>query len=351
MTDAGAGGETQKQIREALFVTLDGDEFHAAINGLDLSMTEHVNSSNGIVLKSVNCIWAQTGWDFRVAYLDMISRYYGAGVNLLDFTTDPDASRLIINKWVSDETNNKIRNLLPRGTVTQDTKLVLTNAIYFMADWLLQFDNSMTKDEKFTLLDNSLTFAPLMQLGKTDSSVTMIYSQSQSVRAIDLPYKGNRLCMTVLLPAEGTFSDFEKNLTADTINAVLQSMDSTDLPPVRFPKFKFSTASLSLAPKLEALGMKDAFLSGQADFSNIDGTHGLSISDVIHKAFISVDEKGTEAAAATAVAFFATAGPGGSIGYNPPRFVADRPFIYVIRDRETGAILFMGRVVDPNQEE
>ncbi|MBD3420098.1 MAG: serpin family protein [Chitinivibrionales bacterium] len=345
MTDAGARGETQAQIRRALSVTLAGDDFHAAMNSLDHTLSDHAAGTDGVTLNIVNSSWMQTGWDFKVTYLDLLARYYGAGVNLLDFAAEPDPARIIINTWVAEQTNEKIKDLIPAGAITSLTRLVLTNAIYFLADWLFQFDASRTQDEPFTLLDGGTVTAPMMQLGENDKKVSMLYARKDNVRAIDLPYKGDRLCMTVLLPDSGAFQAFESSLSADRIDSIIQALDSTELPPVRLPKFTFTTGSISLVRPLKDLGMVDAFDGAKADFSGIDGRKDLVVSDVIHKAFIAVDEKGTEAAAATAVIFRFT-----SVNPDPPRFVADRPFMFLIRDRQTGVVLFMGRVLDPTVE-
>ncbi|MBD3346779.1 MAG: serpin family protein [Chitinivibrionales bacterium] len=341
MAEAGAEGETERQIREALFVTLSGDDLHGALNGLDLSLEEYAQAQQGVTLCIVNSIWAQTGWNLLPEYLNLLSRYYGAGVNLLDFISEPDSSRIVINTWVEEQTNQRIEDLIPQGAIRSDTRLVLTNAIHFLADWRYQFDPALTGDESFTRLDNSTITVPLMQLGESGEKVTMAYAQRGHVRAVDFPYRGNRLCMTVLLPDSGEFDEFENSCTADTIDEILQLLDSTKLPPVRLPKYTVTTASLSLVEALKSLGMTDAFDASKADFSGIDGTKGLCVSDVIHKAFIAVDESGTEAAAATAVVISRS-----SVG-DMPSFVADRPFIYLIRDRQTGVILFMGRLVDP----
>jgi serpin B len=342
MTDAGARGETSRQIRDALSVTLEGDTLYAAMNGLDLSLTGHTSSTNGLKLNVVNTTWVQKGMTFIPAYLDLLARYYGAGVNLLDFAREPEPSRIVINTWVADQTNQKIKDLLIPGTISSATMLVLTNAIYFLADWLNQFDADLTRDENFTRLDNTIVSVPLMQLGETGKMIKMMYGRVGNACAIDLPYKGNRLCMTVILPDNGAFDAFQGSLSAQNVTSLIGALDSTDLLPVRLPKFKFTSGSISLVAPLIALGMTAAF-TGAADFSGIFGTRNISISDVIHKAFISVDEKGTEAAAATAVIFERTSNP-------TPSFVANRPFLFVIRDRLTGVILFMGRILDPTVE-
>jgi serpin B len=342
MTELGAGGETAIQIRKALSVISGGEDYHAALNGLDILLTGYAGSTEGIILNSINSTWAQSGWHFNDTYLDQLGRYYGSGVNLLDFFNHSEPSRVTINTWVADQTNNRIQDLIPQGGILPETRLVLTNAIYFLADWLFPFDAALTKNDSFFKLDNTTIQAPLMQLGATGEAVRMRYMRSGTIRAIDFPYTGDRLCMTVLLPDKGSFTAFESGISVESINATIAALDSVTLPPVRLPRFTFTTGSVSMVEPLKALGMVDAFVEGKADFSGIDGTRELFLDDVIHKAFVSVDEKGTEAAAATAVLFV-------DEGYDPdpPQFIADRPFIFLIRDRQTGVVLFMGRVVDP----
>ena len=342
MTDAGARGQTDTQIRQALSITLKGDDFHAALNGLDQSLMGHAQATSGLNFTIVNSTWIQSGWNFRVAYLDFLSRYYGAGVNLLDFAAEPEQSRVIINTWVADQTNQKIKDLIPEGGIDNSTALVLTNAIYFLADWLYQFNALLTKDQTFTRLDNSTVTTPMMQLGDTNKTINLSYSRIGKVSAIDLPYKGERLCMTVLLPDSGSFSDFESTISVEKIDSLIQALDTTKLYPVLLPKFTFATGSISLISALQSMGMLDAFESGKADFSGIDGIKDLYVAKVIHKAFIAVDEKGTEAAAATAVII-----PPYGWGSPYPSFNVDRPFIFMVRDKQTKAILFMGRVLDP----
>jgi serpin B len=348
MTAAGAGGQTEEQMRQALQVTLAGDAFHDALNGLQLDLEDHVSSTGGVRLSIVNSVWAQTGFDFRTAYLDLLARAYGAGVNLLDFAAAPDASRRTINDWVSQQTNQRIEDLLPPGSVSTDTRLVLTNAVYFLAEWLYRFSPALTTEEPFHRLDGSTVAVPLMQLGAGSEKVELEYGRDAAagVRAVNLYYRGRRLCMTVLLPDTGTFTAYESHLSLDGVDALIARLAKTDLPPVRLPRFTYTSASLPLRPPLEALGMRDAFEPGAADFSGIDGRRDLFVSQVLHKAFVAVDEQGTEAAAATAVVMEAT-----SVQVDPPRFVADRPFVFLIRDTQTGLILFMGRIVDPSQSQ
>jgi serpin B len=341
MTAAGAEGNTKQQIRDALQVTLEGDVFDAAINGIDQSLMDYADATDGITLRVVNSTWMQTGWNFKISYLDHLSRYYGAGVNLMDFEAQPDDCREIINTWVADQTNQKIENLLPEGSILPETVLVLTNAIYFLGDWLYSFNPEHTDDLDFYLPDGSTVTAPMMRFAAPGEDVTMNYSRVGNARALDFPYKGDRLTMTVLLPDEDEFSSFESSLSLDVINELIAGLDSTSLR-VSLPKFEFTFGTKSLVPALRALGMIDAFSPGIADFSGIDGTINLVVFDVYHKAFIAVDEEGTEAAAATAVIIGPT-----SVNPDLPVFIVNRSFIYLIRDKATGTILFMGRTVDP----
>ena len=351
MTAAGARNETKEQIRQALQVTLAGDAFHDALNSLELDLEGHVENTDGVQLSIINSIWAQTGHDFLSVYLDLLARSYGAGVHLLDFVTAPDASRVMVNDWVSDQTRQRIENLLPPGSISADTRLVLTNAVYFLANWQYRFDPELTADEDFRRLDDSTVSVPLMQLGERETELEYAedrYGRELEVRAraLNLYYRGERLCMTVLLPEPRAYAAFEEALTIDALNGLLSQLRRTSLPPVRLPRFTYTSSSMPLKQPLQSLGMRNAFSPNLADLSGIDGRGDLFVSEIVHKAFVAMDEEGTEAAAATAVAIGVT-----SVPDDPPRFVADRPFIFLIRDTETGLILFMGRILDPSQTE
>ena len=342
MTDAGAKGETDLQIRKVLQVDLSGEDFHAGINGLDYSLKSHSQSTENLELNIVNSIWSQKDLMLQVNYLDLLSRHYDAGVNILDFMQEPEPSRLIINEWVSEQTHERIKDLLPAGSISRGTRLVLTNAIYFLADWLIKFDETKTDNQTFTRLDGSTVTVPMMNL--RDEPVKLLYYNQGNCRILELPYKGNRLAMDLILPEAGTFNNFEQSISAEIISNLVNGLDSVGLVTVRIPRFEFTTESISLKKAFMSLGMVVPFNSS-ADFFGISNT-GLLISDVFHKAFIKVDEKGTEAAAATAVVMDrASAQP-----QPKPLFVANRPFIFFIRDTLTGAILFMGRILDPSVE-
>lgn len=344
MAAAGARGQTEQQMRQALEACPEGGGFHAALNRLGLDLEEHVHDADGVQLNVVNSVWGQDGWDFQSSYLDLLARSYGAGINLLDFASEPDACRQTINRWVSEQTRERIQDLLPPGSITPMSRLVLTNAVYFLANWLYEFDPELTEEAPFHRLDNSTVSAPLMQLGEPGSKVEIEYARDAeaAVRAVNLYYRGERLCMTVVLPDAGHFAAYEDELSMEALEKLIGQLHPTDLPPLRLPRFTYTSASLSLNEPLQAMGMRDAFDPAAADFSGIDGRRDLFISQVLHKAFVAVDEAGTEAAAATAVVMETTSAP-----MDPPRFIADRPFIFLIRDTQTGLILFMGRIVDP----
>jgi serpin B len=284
-----------------------------------------------------NAIWAEKTYTFETDFLDTLAENYGAGVNLLDFTNAPDPSRLTINSWVASQTDDKIQNLLPPDSVDNLTKLVLTDAVYFNAAWNTPFDPNNTQDGSFTLLDGSSVTASFMN-AQLPSLPAM---QGTNFVAASLPYADTRLSLVVVVPDVGQFSQVESSLNATTLASLVAGLTSQPVL-LMLPRFKIETAT-SLVTLLEALGMTSAFTPGTADFSGMDGTHNLYISDVFHDAFINVAEKGTEAAAATGV-----------VMKDASIFIglavdATRPFIYFLYDQPTGAILFMGRVQDPSQ--
>jgi serpin B len=256
-------------------------------------------------------------------------------LRLLDFAADPEKARVAINDWVSEQTESRIKDLIPAGAIDTLTRLVLTNAIYFNAAWYMPFHEESTEDGPFHLLDGSEVTVPMMK--QTES---FGYSAGKGYQAVELLYDGRELSMVLLVPDAGAFETFEDTLDVDRVESILKDLAPTQVA-LSMPKFKVES-SFSLVDALTALGMPDAF-TDRADFSGMTGNRELSISDVVHKAFVSVDEKGTEAAAATAVIMKLTAAPA-----EPVSVTLDRPFIFAIRDMETGALLFVGRVLDPS---
>lgn len=338
MTYAGARERTAQQMAQALHFTLPPPSLHAAFGALDLELgrrTEKaVESGQAFKLNVVNALWGQRGYAFLPAYLDLLAESYGAGLSLLDFASEPEASRASINGWVSKRTESRIPELIPAGAVTSATVLVLTNAIYFNASWELPFEPGDTTDGSFARLDSSPVAARLMHQTKEHR-----YAEGDGWQALELPYVGQDVSMLVLLPASGRFPEVRAKLDAPMLASVVAGLQ-TRLVVTTLPRFQLRT-QLAVKATLQALGMTDAFQGGVADFSGMDGARGLFVQDVVHEAFVSVDEKGTEAAAATAVIVGRTSIP------EQATFTADRPFLFVIRDNPTGAVLFLGQVTSP----
>jgi len=335
MAWAGSAGSTETQMADVLHFTLLQDRFHPAFNALDLDlMSRGLGAADEFRLSIVNAIWGQTGHSFEQSFLDVIAENYGTGLHLLDFVSEPEGSRIIINEWVDYQTEGRIENLLPEGSITVSTILVLTNAIYFKADWISQFDKARTQPNDFHLLGGGQVSVDMMS-----QDTNLMYVQGTDYQAVEMPYKGDDTSMVVILPDAGELEDFETSLNATAIDTIIDAL-SIEYMTLTMPKFSFSY-EMEMSQVLKDMGMTDAFDPGLADFSGIDGTRELFISHVVHKAFVAVDEEGTEAAAATGV-IMPTSAP-------PPvlQMVVDHPFIFLIRDKETGAILFLGRVLDP----
>jgi serpin B len=336
MTYAGANTNTAGQMADTLHFTLPGDQTHSAFNKLDLELASRAaNAMSGTIpfkLQTANAIFGQKDKTFMEPFLDTLARNYGAGLRVLDFNGDPDGSRLTINDWVEDRTNDKIKDLLPPNSVTSDTRLVLTNAIYFSAAWDEPFKADETADRAFKLADGTTISVPTLHQTHERG-----YAAGDGYKVAELPYDGGQLSMVVVVP--DNLAAFEASLDAALVKNIMASIQTYSLE-LSLPKFKFD-APLGLKEVLTNLGMTDAFQGGLADFSGIDGTRNLAISDVLHKGFVAIDENGTEAAAATAVIIGDTSAP------EPATLAVDKPFVFFIRDRPTGAILFVGRVVDP----
>jgi len=339
MTYAGARGETEQQMAGALHFMLPQERLHPAFNSLDQALASRGEGAQGkdeqgFRLNVVNAIWGQAGYEFLPAFLDLLAENYGAGLRVVDFASAPEEARVTINEWVSQQTEERIKDLLPQGAVDALTRLVLTNAIYFNAAWANPFEEAATHDGPFHLLDGSEVSVPLMK--QTEG---FGYAEGEGYQAVELPYDGGELAMVVLLPREGQFEEFEGGLDAGRMEQIIGSLEYRQVR-LTMPKFEFES-EFGLRDTLAGMGMAQAF-SEQADFSGMTGQRDLFISEVVHKAFVSVDEKGTEAAAATAVIMKLTAAV-----EEPVEVTMDRPFVFLIRDLETGAILFVGRVVEP----
>ncbi len=339
MTYAGARGETEQQMADTLHFTLSQDRLHPAFNSLDIELGKRGEGAegkdeDGFRLNVLNAIWGQKGYQFLPTFLDVLAENYGAGLRPLDFAGAPEKSRLIINEWVSDQTEGRIEDLIPQGLIDILTRLVLTNAIYFNAAWQYPFNEDLTRDSQFYLLDGREITVPMMS--QTES---FGYAEGDNYRAVELPYDGGELSMVILLPHAGQFEAFEESLNAERVSAIVSALEQRQVA-LAMPKFEFESA-FKLKEALMAMGMPVAFTEA-ANFSGMTGGRELFISEVVHKAFVSVDEAGTEAAAATAVIMKVTALP-----VAPVEFTANHPFIFLIRDIETGSLLFMGRILNP----
>lgn len=338
MAYAGARGETATQMAKTLHFTLPPAELHPVMGAL---LRELNAPQDNYQLSVANALWAQRGSTFLDDFLKLLKTDYGAGVNEVDFAGSTEAARSTINQWVEQKTQDKIKDLLQPGSLRPDTRLVLTNAIYFKGNWLAQFDKAQTKDEDFHLSPAQTKKAPLMH-----REGSFRYFHEGSFQILEIPYKGNDLSMVILLPDEiGGLAALEQSLTVSNMQQWLHQLASVPKVIVTVPKFKL-TQQFELGTTLGAMGMPVAF-SGNANFSGMTGKRDFSISDVIHKAYVDVNEEGTEAAAATAVTMRALAIRVPE--HAPPVFRADHPFVFLIRDNRSESILFMGRVTDPGQ--
>lgn len=341
MTYAGASGETAQQMADTLKLMLEQDRLHPAFNWLGAELAKRGEGAQGkdgkgFRLNVANAIWGQKDYEFMPSFLDVLAENYGGGLRILDFIMETEKSRLAINKWVYDRTEGRIKDLIPQGAISELTRLVLTNAIYFNAAWDNPFDKKMTANGPFYLLDGGQVTVPMMK--QTES---FGYTEGDGYQAVELLYDGNELSMVILLPETGQFETFEDGLQAQQIDAIINGLRNTRVT-LTMPGFEFES-KFNLKDTLADMGMPDAFSPDDADFSGMTGNRELFISDVVHKAFVAVDEAGTEAAAATAVIVGTTSAP-----VEPPvQVTIDHPFIFLIRDIKTGAILFVGRVLNP----
>ena len=341
MVYAGAETETEAQIADALLVD-DEDAWHANLGALldDLSGEHH----RPYTLHTANQVWGQEDVPLLDSFVGVMEDDYLAPVETEDFRSDPDAARNKINKWVKTQTKGHIDELFESGDMTPDTKLVLANAIYFKADWEHKFPKGDTYDGGFTLADGSEVSVPLM---RSEEEEHYPYYEDEDVQVIEIPYKGEELGMVVVLPADELgLPDVEANLTAEQLTGWIDATaDWTPEADIHLPSFEMDY-ELPLKEALESLGMADMFDPLLADFSGIFTGEGLQgnvyVNAARHKAYVKVDEQGTTAAAATGIAMQDLAAMPESI-----EFVADHPFLFLIRDRLTGAILFMGRIEDP----
>ncbi|WP_224247291.1 serpin family protein [Hyalangium gracile] len=332
----GARGSTEAQMAQTLRFTLSQERLHPALNALDLALNAHAGVTRGDegtapTFRLVNSSWGQKGMEFEPAYLDVLATHYGAGVRVVDFANEADSVRERINAWVEDQTADRIENLLPEGTVTRESRLVLTNALYFKGAWRAPFLKQNTASTPFQTLGGGTRSVEMMRISAGFEMV-----EGAGFDAVALPYVGRAFRMVVIVPHAGRFADIESRLSAEFLDGIRAGMQPRYVD-LGFPKFEVKQ-EFPLVEPLRALGMVDVF-SDKADLSGVSRQVALKVTAAQHQAFVAVDEEGTEAAAATGV----VTGPV-SI---PPQFVVDRPFLFLIEDVETKSVLFLGRVVNP----
>jgi serpin B len=349
MTHAGARNKTESQMTRVLHfpvsanrstdsaskVLLERQQFALAFGNIIKDLNKR-GQKGAYTLTVANALWGQKDYGFLEEFLDLVETSYDGQLKEVDFIRAAEAARKTINIWVEKKTNGKIKNLISEGILNSMTRLVLTNAIYFKGNWARQFKENMTRDAPFTLIDGQKIDVPMM-----NQKAEFGYMETETFQALELPYVDEELSMVILLPRKhDSLDEFEKTLTLENLTQWLTKIHKREVV-VFVPKFKM-TNQFSLASVLKSMGMKDAF-SSNADFSGINGKRDLFISAVIHKAYVEVNEEGTEAAAATGVVMRLT-----SVGPAPiPVFRADHPFLFLIRDNLSGSILFIGRVANP----
>jgi len=336
MTYAGARGDTEAQMAQTLHFTLAGKRLHAAFASLQAEL-DAVQEGGQVLLRVANALWPQTGYPFLETFLAVIRQYYGVSVTPVDYVGDTEGARQRINAWAEEKTEHKIKDLIGPGILDDLTRLVLANAIYFKGNWANQFEERLTEDAAFWVTPTAKVRVPIMTQKREYR-----YAQHGGIQILELPYVGDDVSMIVLLPAEiGGLAELEEAMTHETLEKWTSHLREQEVI-VFLPRFKMES-SFRLDAALISMGMTDAFDVARADFSGMDGRQQwLYIGAVIHKAFVDVNEEGTEAAAATAVVMQAR-----SLPLPPSTFRADHPFIFLIRDNHTGSILFMGRVVNP----
>ncbi len=340
MTEAGARNETEREMVAAMRLARVGDAPHALIGQQQRVWAE---PHEGYTLRVVNRLFGERSFTFEQPYLQLVEGTYAAPLEPTDFRNAAPAARTRINDYVAEQTEQRIRNLVPEGLLTDDTRLVLVNAVYFLAEWAEKFEHSATFSQPF-YVDGAATGAqtPLMHALQQQR-----YVHQDGVSAIELPYAGGEVSMLVLLPdARDGVAALERDLSVEKLDAIVAAMQPTRVA-IALPKFRLEPGEpLRLRDALVAMGMRSAFDDGAADFSAIApiGDTRLYVSEVLHKAFVRVDEEGTEAAAATAVVM---AEGGAAMMDRPPEMTVDHPFLFAIRDTRSGALLFLGRVTDP----
>ena len=342
MTYAGARDNTQKQMASALKFSLDQRELTPAF-GMLHSRLNQLQGTGNISLDAANSLWPKNDYKLLPEYLELVKRYYGVSITSLDYQANPEQARETINEWVAKNTRDKIKDIIPPGSLNAETRLVLANAIYFKGEWEQKFKADLTENLEFFLSSNRSVQTPMMT-----QTAHFRYAKVESLQILELPYIGNELSMLVLLPKQTDgLKSVENNLSLENLRILKGRMAPTKIL-VHIPKFEI-TSTFFLADTLASMGMVDAFSRKDANFRGIAVRQDqpLYLSSVIHKAFVEVSEEGTEASAAT-VADMASESHLVKPPEPPPEFRADHPFIFLIQENQTGSILFISVAIDTN---
>ncbi len=331
MIYAGARGDTEAQMAQALHFTLPQDRLHTTINALDLQLFAH--NSKDVLIEAVNSLWSQSGFPLQSLFLDTLAVNYGAGVNLLNFAGAPEDARRRINAAVAEQTQAQFPEFLPAGSIDSSVRLVLTATLHFRGDWLEPFVAAQPSASLFHLEDGSTVEAPTMV-----QYMRVPAFSDETTQAIAVPYKGNEMSMLFVAPTSGSLAALEQGLTSTRLESITAAMTTNESVWLYVPRFSVKGAVVDLRQALEGLGMPLAFQPGVADFSGMTGGSDLFLASVFEAASVTINERGTDA--------FAAAG-GALPGADSSQMRFDRPFLFFIRENSTGTILFMGRVADP----
>lgn len=332
----GSRKETKEEIRVVLNFLENKQEL--SVNFKDINEHLHQLEKEDIQINIANSLWGEKSYEFSSEFLDLNKKYYKAGINKVDFKKNYSEAREQINQWVEDNTQEKIKDLIPKGMLDPMTRLVLVNAIYFKGAWALPFNEKNTREDTFYVYSKCMTKADFMH-----RSLTAKYYKDNVAEVLEIPYSGKDLSMMILLPLEKYgMEKLERKLDHNLYEKYNNELSRVQVE-LSLPKFEI-TADYELSDVLKKMGMASAF-SGDADFSGMTGKKELYINNIVHKSFIDVNEEGTEAAAATGVVMSKTSRPPSE----KVKFKADHPFIFFIKDNETNSILFMGRVMNPNE--
>jgi serpin B len=343
MTRNGAAGKTAEEMDKVLragpleALNADYAGLEAALAGRARQKSIPGGDPVLVELATANRLFGDKATTFREDFLDRLADRFKAPIERVDYRHDFEGARKVINSWVSERTKERIPNLIPPGILDDYTRLVLTNAIYFKAPWAVPFRPEATQSAFFNRQDGSPVSVPFMT-----GQLNGWYAAGDGWQAVELPYAGAELAMTVVLPEGGGFSAFNRGLSGERLAEITGALKPSEVD-LRLPRWTFRTQA-RLKEVLQAMGMATAFDERKADLSGMTQEERLFIAAVVHEAFVAVDEAGTEAAAATAVGVSAS-----SARPTPQSMTVDRPFLFLIRDRPTGEVLFLGRVVDPSQ--